>query len=152
MSGALQTWFDARTSRERLLLRGGAVVAAACLGIAIYLQAASWRAAAAADLLAAQALLRDVGEIAAAPAPTAPSGDPRSIALAAAERAGIVAARIEPVGADGLVIGFDGVDSRAVYQWLAIVERDGLAVRRTAISRAESGLLVRAEFEVAVRR
>ena len=152
MTQALKQWWQARTSRERLILR---VAAALCLlvllPVTVYAQVAEYRARAAAELSAARGVLADVGQIAAAGPPKVASSDSRAVVTAAAATQSLTIARIEPLGADALVVVFAVADSRQIYQWMDSVGSAGLVVRRTAIVRADEGALVSAEFEVARR-
>jgi type II secretory pathway component PulM len=153
MMTALNTWWQARTSRERLILRASAALCfLVLLPVTIYGQVADHRTRAASDLAAARAVLADVGKIAAAGPQKVATGDNREIATAAAVAHGLTIARLEPQGADGLVVVFGVSDSRQVYQWIDAVGAAGLMVRRSAIVRADEGPLVTAEFEIGRRR
>ncbi len=153
MMDALGSWWGARSSRERLIIRIAALLLFAVLAPAvIYQKAATFRSAAASELAASRALLADVGKIQAAGPPPPKGGDRREVALAAAASNGLVIERVESIGADGLVVVFGPSDSRGLFRWIDDVGRNGVVARRTAIVRADDGLAASAEFEIGARR
>lgn len=153
MNTNLNSWWQARSSRERRVVTLGAAFGLLVLApILIYGEVAEWRTKAAADLASARAIHADVVRIARAGPPRRQEGDARGIVSSAAATYGLTIARLEPVGADGLVVVFGVSDSRTLYQWIDAVGATGLIVRRAAIVRADEGPLVTAEFEIGRRR
>lgn len=148
------SWWRARTSRERLLLRAtAAFVFAVLLPVWVYLAAAEMRADAAAQLEAARVVEAQVAQLAEtsrahAGAAEGNDGTVRGRALAAAQAIGLTAARVESNNADQVTIVFEPADSIAIYRWIEAVGRSGAYVNRTEIVRVNDTELVAATFDV----
>jgi type II secretory pathway component PulM len=154
MIAAIAGWWRSRTLRERLLLQAAALLIFAVLvPLAAYQAALRFRAGAAEQLAGARQVQANVARLAAqgrpAAAATAPSdGTLRGRAMANAQAAGLVVARIEPQGAGALLIVFEPADSRKIYRWIDSMGRSGASVRRTLVTRASGEGAVAAEFEI----
>ena len=155
MMEELASWWRARTERERVILQAAIVLLFVILAPLLVLQSANaYRARAAADLVSAQSLLKDVQTYAAtrsAPAPGGGSvsdGTPRGEAVATAQAIGLTVSRIETTGPDRARVVFEAGDSRAMLRWLERMTRAGVEVRATRMVRVSGGDAVQAEFEI----
>lgn len=158
MMKALSTWFVARSSRERLLLRAMVVLV---LGVGAPLLA--WRAAAdyrgegRRALDAALQLQADAGLLAAlqaspsAVAPIESDGTARGMAVAAAAQVGLTLSRIEPDGPSGVLASFEPASAIAVYRWIDTMERGGMVVTGVVMVRAGEGDVVGAQTRASPR-
>jgi type II secretory pathway component PulM len=156
MIASLAAWWRSRTSRERLLLSGAAVLLFAVLAPLLAWQGASgFRASAAAELAGAREIEANVARIGAgagamARAP-ASDGTLRGRAMAAAEAGGLTILTIAPSGPDRLRVTFAAADSLAVYRWIDAMSASGAFVASTRITRSGEGEAVASEFEIAER-
>ena len=151
MGPRFEHWWRARTSRERLLMRGGAIMIVAILApLWAYLAASDFRAAAAARLAGAREIADQVDRIEAASQARAatPAGSLATRLQSLAQASGLAVARIEPRSEDSALIAFEPADSLMLYRWMDQVGRGGDVIARSAIVRVADSDLVRAEFEV----
>jgi type II secretory pathway component PulM len=151
---ALADWWRALTDRERSLLRfAGILLFGVLLPAWAYLAASGFRDEAAARLASARQIEAQVARIVdasrrQAAAPQGEDGSARARAVAAAQAAGLVPARIEAIGADGVRIAFEPADSLVVYRWMGMVGVSGAFVVRSSIVRIADSDLVHSEFDV----
>lgn len=150
---SMNAWWNARTPRERHILRlAGLFVCGVLIPGWLYFTAYDYRNHAAARYAEAREIAGKVERIAATerirPAPGSVSTSMRDRVLAAAQSHGLSAARVEEIGADALRVAFEPADSLAVYRWIDQVNRDGDAVAMSTIMRVSGSELVTAEFEV----
>ena len=150
----MMSWWQERTTRERLMLQGVAV-AVSLLAIFqfIYAPINSYRDASIADYRNALALLTEMEEGAAraALATHQPSdGDgQRTVRVVATELAremGLIITRLTPSEDDGLSVWIDGAEGTLLFRWLLrLRDEQGVRVQRAAIHKG-SGANLAAEF------
>jgi type II secretory pathway component PulM len=151
MWAQFEQWWRARTGRERLLLRGAAILILAVLTpLWAYLAAGDFRADAAARLASAREVAAQVDRIAAAAQTRAamPAGSLATRLQTLAQASGLAIARIEPRGEESARIAFEPADSLLLYRWMDQVGRGGDFIASSAIIRVANSDLVQAEFEV----
>lgn len=151
MMTALETFWRARTPRERLLM-SLVVWLALFVGAPLMLwQAASgYKYEASAALERAQALRAAVSRLDPALVAKAPptQGGARDMATAEANALGLSVTRIEPAGPDRLKVSFAPGDSLAVLTWIDRMTRAGHVVEAAALVRVQESDLVQADVEI----
>ncbi|MBL8549594.1 MAG: type II secretion system protein M [Hyphomonadaceae bacterium] len=158
----LDSWtafWRARTAREQLILKGGAVIVfGVLLPFMAFQSASAFRAKAGNDLKSAREVQANVRRLAAqgsAPTEAASDGSLRGIAFALAQANGLTVSRIETAGPDRIRIALEPADSLKVYRWIDALSRRGAALEKTELRRigAQGGVdQVAAEFEIALER
>ncbi len=131
----MSDWWQARSARERTLLRLMTVLAAVVLGwllivrpLADALEESKARHGAAVVALG-EAKTRAEARRAGADAPAVPLPIDAVLAPAAAE-AGFPAARVTGQGPAAAIVAIDAARPQALFGWVARMERRGLAVER----------------------
>lgn len=150
---ALFVWWNARTERERQIVRLGMLfVCGVLIPVWLCFAAYDYRNDAAARYAEAQEIAGKIERIAAAertqPTQAIGNGSIRERVLAVAQAQGLSAARVEEIGSDALRVGFEPADSLAVYRWIDQVNRGGDMVAMSTMVRVSGSELVIAEFEV----
>ncbi len=141
-------WWEARSSRERVLLGVlGALLAALVLWVGVIGPIDRARAAAVARL---ELAANDRGRVAAVAstlaaarrvAPATLSGPLPAVIGKTAEAAGFTLSRIDPQGADRVTIAISSARSPALFAWLADLERQGILVERISLRPAADATL-----------
>jgi type II secretory pathway component PulM len=156
---ACLAFWRARTARERLILKGGAVLIGILLPLLAYQGAATYRTKAAAALSSARSVQADVRRLAAPGAAgiardAVGDGSLRGIAFALAQANGLTVASIETAGPERVRVTLEPADSLKVYRWIDAVSRRGAALEKTELQRVGQtpggGDQVTAEFEIAL--
>jgi general secretion pathway protein M len=148
MIARIESWWTARTPRERVLLATMSVALVAfVLWFGAYRPLAQAHAAAErrydaalseqAAVRAAAARIRRLQAQATAPTRTAP---PAEAVNASAAEAGLTLTRVEPEEAGGVQAAIGGVSSTKLFAWLAALQRDyGVTPRHLTVIKDEAG-------------
>ncbi len=151
----LETFWRARTRRERTIVQAAAVlVFAILLPVWCYLMAAKFREDSASELRGAERVQSQVARLAELRKnqPEGFAGTDQAIReriLASAEAGGLAILRLENAGADRVRVAFEPAESSAVYRWVEAISRRGGLVQSSAVVRVGDSDQVNAEFEVA---
>jgi type II secretory pathway component PulM len=155
VSATAQAWWERLSARERRLILAALALLLAFAAISGFMAALRFRAEAADDLRAAEALRLNTTLLAARGAPGDVAGLPdpkqsvRAFALAAAQAAGLAAAAAEDTGAGRVSIKFAAASSGNLFNWMEQVARAGVRFNRASITRLGESDAVSAEFELA---
>lgn len=151
----MTSWWQERTPREQLVLKGLAVLAVLLMAFQlVYAPIRSFRAGSIAAYRDAATLLAEMQEGAARAATAATIGeavpaDERSVRIVATEIAremGLTIARLSPAENEGLNVWLDSIEGPLLFGWLLrLRDEHGVHVRRAAIHKSEGANLV-AEF------
>jgi len=154
-----QLWME-RNERERLLLAiAGGLMALLVLWQLVLKPVAAYRADAQAGYERAQERLEEMQRAAAQAAAlmarsrdgeASPTGDVRGIAMAAARAKGLTVTRLQPNDDGGLTLWIDGVDTRVLYDWVVMLQKDhGIVVQKASVSANDGAATVRAQLQLA---
>jgi type II secretory pathway component PulM len=145
----LAAWWRARSSRERLLMRGAAVLALAVLAPSwAYLAADRYRAEGAVRVQEASQIANQVEDLERIGAAAGrPDASLQEKLLAAAGAHGLSPPRFEAAAPERVTVVFAASDANLVQRWMGDAAMRGVLMTRTVIVRVGESNLVDAEFE-----
>jgi len=156
-----QLWTDRNARERRLLAVAGGLLALLLLWQFVLKPVADYRANARLAYERAQARLvtmqRSAGEAMALMAErrggqAKAAEDVRGAAMASARAKGVTVTRLQPMEDGGVTLWIDGADTRILYDWVVMLERDhGITVIKASLSANDGAATVRAQLQLAGR-